>query len=103
MQGSECVPLALCYIDSKHLTSTLSVCAQRTVFLPDLLPPGLLLLLLPGVLNTDGLTLPGVLVVVPGQTPDKEGEEGEDLTTVISSLSLNHTEEALNHTEPFYQ
>ena len=48
------------------------ILAQRTIFLPDLLPPGFLLLLLPGVLGTDGFTLPGVLVVGPSKTPDRE-------------------------------
>ena len=40
---------------------------KQAIFLLDLFPPGLLILLLPGMLNTNGITLPVVLVFGPGQ------------------------------------
>lgn len=77
-------PPAQHHTDSKHPMNTPR--AQHTVFLPDLLPPGLLLLLFPGMLNTDGITLSGVFVLGPSQAPDRR--EGEDLTLVHSEIII---------------
>ena len=55
-------------------------CAHRTIFLLDLFPPGLLIILLPFMLNTNGITLPVVLVFGPGQASEKEVQREREKT-----------------------